>query len=82
MAANEAYGKAVANQDVAAVVALYTPDAILLPPDSPVAQGSDAIRYSVYISDVAHPEHETCKLHGGHGKDWIGRYGKIVSSHR
>jgi ketosteroid isomerase-like protein len=43
-AANEAYGKAVANQDVAAVVALYTPDAILLPPDSPVAQGADAIR--------------------------------------
>jgi ketosteroid isomerase-like protein len=43
-AANDAYGKAVANQDVAAVVALYTDDAILLPPDSPVAQGSDAIR--------------------------------------
>ena len=43
-AANEAYGKAVANQDVAAVVSLYAPDAILLPPDSPVAQGSDAIR--------------------------------------
>jgi ketosteroid isomerase-like protein len=43
-AANEAYGKAVANQDVAAVVALYTQDAILLPPDAPVAQGSDAIR--------------------------------------
>jgi ketosteroid isomerase-like protein len=43
-AANEAYGKAVANQDVAAVVALYSQDAILLPPDSPVAQGSDAIR--------------------------------------
>jgi ketosteroid isomerase-like protein len=43
-AANEAYGKAVANQDVTAVVALYTQDALLLPPDSPVAQGSDAIR--------------------------------------
>ena len=43
-AANEAYGKAVANQDVGAVVALYAPDAILLPPDAPVAQGSDAIR--------------------------------------
>jgi ketosteroid isomerase-like protein len=43
-AANEAYGKAVANQDVAAVVALYAQDAILLPPDSPIAQGSDAIR--------------------------------------
>jgi ketosteroid isomerase-like protein len=43
-AANEAYGKAVANQDIAAVVALYSQDAILLPPDAPVAQGSDAIR--------------------------------------
>jgi hypothetical protein len=51
-------------------------------PDVEGAQGSDAIRYSVYISDVAHPEHETCNLHGGHGKDWIGRYGKIVTSHR
>lgn len=43
-AVNEAYGKAVANQDLAAIVGLYTPDAILLPPDSPVAKGSDAIR--------------------------------------
>ena len=46
------------------------------------AAGGDAIRYSVFISDVAHPEHETCKLQGGHDKDWIGRYGKIVTGHR
>ena len=46
------------------------------------AEGADAIRYTVYISDVAHPERETCKLHGGQGRDWIGRYGKIVTSHR
>jgi len=28
------------------------------------------------ITDLAHPEHETCKLHGGHSKDWIGQYGR------
>ena len=46
------------------------------------AERSDAIRYSVYITDIAHPEYETCKLEGGHGRDWIGRYSKIVTSHR
>jgi len=46
------------------------------------AESADAMQYSVYITDVAHPEHETCKLHGGHGKDWIGQYGKIVSKYR
>ena len=46
------------------------------------AAGGDAFRYNVFISDVAHPEHETCKLHGGNGKDWIGQYGKIVMRHR
>ena len=29
---DEAYGKAVANQDIDAIVALYTPDAFFLPP--------------------------------------------------
>jgi len=24
---------------------------------------------------------ETCKLHGGHSKDWIGQYGKLVVRH-
>ena len=41
---DEAYGKAVANQDIDAIVALYTPDAFFLPPNSPIAKGSDAIR--------------------------------------
>jgi uncharacterized protein (TIGR02246 family) len=41
---DEAYEKAVANQDVDAIVDLYTPDGFFLPPDSPVAKGSDAIR--------------------------------------
>lgn len=46
------------------------------------AGGPAAAHYTVFISDLAHPEHDTCKLHGGPGKDWIGRYAKIVTSHR
>ena len=51
-------------------------------PDVEGANAPDAIRYNVFITDLAHPEHETCKLHGGHGKDWIGQYGNIVMRHR
>lgn len=51
-------------------------------PDAQGAVGHEAIRYNVFISNVAHPERETCKLHGGHGRDWIGRYGKIVAGSR
>jgi hypothetical protein len=50
--------------------------------DAEGAEGPDAIRDTVYITDVAHPDHETCKLHGGHGKDWVEQYGKIVTRHR
>jgi hypothetical protein len=46
------------------------------------AVAADAIPYTIFITDVAHPDHETCKLHGGHGKDWIGQYAKIVRRHR
>ncbi|HKE40324.1 MAG TPA: hypothetical protein VKG21_10835 [Casimicrobiaceae bacterium] len=46
------------------------------------ADAPNAIRYSVFITDLAHLENETCKLHGGHGKDWIEQYGKIVTRHR
>ena len=41
---DKAYGKAVTNQDVAALVAFYTADAILLAPNAPMAQGPEAIR--------------------------------------
>jgi len=51
-------------------------------PDMKSVGASGAIRYNVYITDVAHPEHETCKLHGGHDKDWIAQYGKIVTRYR
>ena len=41
---DEAYEKAVANQDTDAIVALYTSDGYFLPPNSPIAKGSDMIR--------------------------------------
>jgi len=42
-AVNDAYEKAVANQDVAAVLGVYTPDATLLPPNAPLCKGAQAI---------------------------------------
>ena len=41
---DEVYEKAVANQDIDAIVALYTRDGFFLPPNSPIAKGSDAYR--------------------------------------
>lgn len=43
-------------------------------PDLPAAKGHDAIRYDIYISDIEHPERETCKLHGGRDKNWIEQF--------
>lgn len=43
-AIDDAYGKAVANQDTAALAAFYTEDALLLAPNAPVARGTEAIR--------------------------------------
>jgi ketosteroid isomerase-like protein len=40
---NDAYEKAVANQDISIVVSLYTSDAVLMPPNEPVAKGSKAM---------------------------------------
>jgi hypothetical protein len=51
-------------------------------PDVEGADAPAAIRYMVFITDLAHLEHETCNLHGGQGQDWIGQYGKIVTRHR
>jgi hypothetical protein len=34
--------------------------------------------YDVFISDLAHPEKDTWKLPGGHGKNWIEQFSKIV----
>jgi hypothetical protein len=41
-------------------------------PDVEGADGPAAMRYMVFITDLAHLEHETCNLHGGQGKDWMG----------
>ena len=46
------------------------------------AEAPNAIRYSVFITDLANLDRETCKLHGGGDKDWVGQYGKIVMRHR
>jgi len=43
-AVDDAYEKAVANQDISAVVELYTSDARLLAPGAPLVQGRDAIK--------------------------------------
>ena len=43
-AANEAFEKAVASQDAAALGALYTPGAVLLAPNAPAANGPAAIQ--------------------------------------
>jgi len=51
-------------------------------PDVDGGDRPDGPRYNLYISDVAHPEHETCRLHGGHGRDWIAQYVKIVTRYR
>ena len=37
-------------------------------PDLPGADGLDAIRYDVYITDLEHPDRDTWKLHGGIGR--------------
>lgn len=41
---NSEFSKAVSNQDLDAVMELYTADARLLPPDNPMIQGKDGIR--------------------------------------
>ena len=40
-------------------------------PDLPGADGPDAIRYDVYVTDLEHPDRDTWKLHGGPGENWI-----------
>jgi hypothetical protein len=32
------------------------------------------IRYNVYITDLEHPDRDTRKLEGGHGKNWIAQF--------
>ena len=46
-------------------------------PDLPRADELDAARYDVYIIDLEHPDRDTCKLHGGHGENWIAQFAQI-----
>ena len=46
-------------------------------PDMSNADGLDAIRYDVYITDLEHPDRDTRKLQGGQGKNWIAQFAKI-----
>ena len=49
-------------------------------PDVAGADGIDAIRYNLFITDLEHLDRDTCKLHGGHGKNWIAQFSKLRSS--
>ena len=51
-------------------------------PDLPGADGIDAIRYNVFITDLEHLDRDTCKLHGGHGKNWIAKFAQINTNNR
>jgi hypothetical protein len=46
-------------------------------PGQPGADGRDAIRYDVYITDLGHPDRDTWKLHGGQGENWIAQLAQI-----
>jgi hypothetical protein len=46
-------------------------------PDLRGADGLHTIRYNVYITDLAHPDRDTWKLHGGHGENWIAQFAQI-----
>ena len=51
----------------------------------PDVEGADeraATRYNVFITDLAHPEKDTWKLPGGHGKNWIEQFSKIALNRR
>jgi len=46
-------------------------------PDVPGTGGLNIIRYSLYISDLKHPDRETWKLLRGNGENWIAQSGRI-----
>ena len=45
------------------------------------AEGSHAIRYNIFVSDLAHPDRDTWSFYGGHF-DWIEQFRKRLLSHR
>jgi hypothetical protein len=42
--------------------------------DQPGADARQTPRFTVYISDLAHPERDTLKLEGGPGENWIAQF--------
>ena len=49
-------------------------------PDLPEADST--IRYNVFITDLEHPDRDTWKLHGGHGKNWIAQLAQVITNRR
>lgn len=46
-------------------------------PDLPGVDRLHALRYSVYITDLEHPDRDTSRLDGGHDKNWIAEFAKV-----
>ena len=45
--------------------------------DSDSQGASDANRYVIFITDTAHPEHETWTLRGGEDENWVAQLAKV-----
>ena len=45
--------------------------------DSDSQGASDANRYVIFITDMAHPEHETWTLRGGEDENWVAQLAKV-----
>jgi uncharacterized protein (TIGR02246 family) len=77
-AAHQKFTAAFHAQDAAAVAALYTPQAMLLPPNADILQGRDAIRtfwQAVMTSGVRDVKLETVVLeHFGNSLAEVGKY--------
>jgi len=46
-------------------------------PDVPATRDLHPMRYSIYISDLDHPERDTLKLQGGQGENWIAQFAQV-----
>ena len=45
-------------------------------PDLQGTEGLSAIPYSVYVTDLEHPDRDTLMLEGGHNQNWIAQFAK------
>ena len=46
------------------------------------ADGLQAIRYKIFVTELEHPDKETWTLDGGHGQDWIRQFARSVKNRR